>query len=415
MPGYRVGAEYRPFFTESMKGVSRAIMGKRERKIEEQKNELAQNAWMGDPRAMQELAAMDPQLAMQVEDQSIQRKTATRQEQMAKDTAFKDDMEQVMDQIATFPDFVSAQSFGQRMIDLMAQKYPERWAQYGVPAEFTEEAFNEIKTIGGAGAMKAVGNPYQVEHPTTGEPATAVVVQDDKGNQYEKLMTGLEGGSLTRLSPLDVERKRQLAEAGAAGAALGKGAEARAQTAIDAGTAAAVQLPQINRSLALLDKISTSGLKEDINALAQYLGYEGDETADQAELQQLLAVQMFDTLANFRGAISEGELKTAKALSTGLGKNPEANKKILMALQQRLARAIDLARGAAIDRKDTIALQMLETFDPYNAAPYEGASAALPPAASKTPAPAAALQALQRDPTMIDQFESKYDYRPEGY
>ena len=51
---------YTPFMTEGMKGMRGAMMGQQERQIENQKNELASAAWMGDPQAMQELAAMDP-------------------------------------------------------------------------------------------------------------------------------------------------------------------------------------------------------------------------------------------------------------------------------------------------------------------------------------------------------------------
>ncbi len=419
MPQYGArGISYTPSFAQGMATMGQAMQGRRAEEYEDESNRLASEAWMGDQEAQQELMARNPELAMKIEAEATKRDTTEYQRGLTTDTTFKDDLELVIDQIGSFPDYKSARDYGQRMTDIMAEKYPERWQQSGIPTEFTEEAYNEIYTMArGTSKMKVVGSPYQVEHPTTGEPATAVVVQDERGNQYEKLMSGLDGGSLTRLSQYDVDLKRRLAESQAAGAELGGGMEERAQKAIDAGTAAAVQLPQINRSLALLDKIETSGLKQDINALQQYLGYEGEETAEMAELQQLLAVQMFDTLANFTGSISEGELKTAQALSTGLGKNPEANKKILKALGQRLARAIDLARNAAFERKDTIALALLQDFDPYAAAPYEGAETALPPAAatSKVPANPAALEYLQKNPGEIDAFVETYGYRPEGF
>lgn len=418
MARFAGGVSYTPFFAEAMGGVADAFASKRQRGLEKQKNELARSAWMGDPEAMGELTAMDPELAMQVEDQAMQRKERTSQETMAKDTAFKQESESILEQIGAFPDYASAQEFGQRMKDYLTNKYPQRTAARGEGPEFTEKNFNDIKTIVGGVAgekMKTVGSPYQVEHPTTGEPATAILRDDGKGNVYEELMMGAEGTSLTRLSQYDADLKKRLAESQAEGAMLGKTMEQRAQTAIDAGVAAAVTIPNLNRSLALLDTVETSGLKEDINALQQYLGYEGEETADLAELQQLLAVQMFDTLGNFRGSISEGELRTAKALSTGLGKNTEANKRVLRAMQQRLARAIVVAKKAATDRNDALALEMLEAFDPYAAAEYQ--STALPPAAAttKTPAPQKALDFLQANPGQIDAFVDQYGYRPEGY
>ena len=415
---------YQPFFAEAMGSVAKGFQSREQQGIDKHKNKLASSAWMGDPMAMQELTAMDPELAMQVEDQAIQRKTKTQQNTMAKDSAFATDMERVIDQIGAFPDFASAQRYGQQMTNIMAEKYPERWQQSGIPTEFNEAAFNEISTIAagtGKKGLTTVGSPYQVEHPKTGEPATAILRDDGKGNVYEELMEGPNGSSLTRLSQYDVDLKRQLAQAQATGAEEGQSAEQRAQTAIDAGTAAATTIPNLNRSLALLDQldeqgIGTSGFKEDLNALMQYVGWEGEETADLSELQQLLAVQMFDTLANFTGSISEGELKTAKALSTGLGKNTESNKRILRAMQQRLARAIDLAKKAATERNDVVALEMLEIFDPYAASPYDRASALPPAAATSTPpAPAAAIEQLKANPDQIDAFVDAFGYRPKGF
>jgi hypothetical protein len=418
MAEFAGGVSYTPFFTEAMGGMADALKGRREKALDKQKNELARSAWMGDPTAMAELTSMDPELAMKVEDQAMQRKEQTQQDTMAKDTAFQEESQSIVEQIGAFPDYASAREFGQRMKDYLTERYPQRTAAKGEGPEFTEQNFNEIKTIAGqAGAdkMKTIGDGYQVAHPTTGEPATAILRDDGKGNVYEELMMGAEGTSLTRLSQYDVELKKKLAESQASGKAEGEGAEGRAQTAIDAGVAAAVTIPNLNRSLALLDLVETSGLAEDINALQQYLGWEGEGTADLAELQTLLAVQMFDTLANFRGSISEGELRTAKALSTGLGKNTEANKRILRAMQQRLARAIDVAKKAATSRGDVMALEMLEIFDPYAAAEYQ--SEALPPAAATTkkPAPPKALDHLKANPGMIDAFVDQYGYRPEGY
>lgn len=420
MPEFgRRGISYTPFVTETMRGMNEALMGRREQSRADETNALASKAWMGDMQAMQELATLNPELAMQIEDQSVERKATEEQRGLDKDVRFQKDMELVMNQIAAFPDFASAQAFGQRMTDMLLEKYPERMEAQGQPAEFTEQVYNQIRIIGkGLRGMKTVGSPYQVEHPVTGDPATAILRDDGRGGVYEELMEGPSGGSsLTRLSQYDVDLKRALAEAQGEGKELGQTMEQRAQTAIDAGVAAAVVIPNINRSLALLDRVETSGLKEDIAALQQYLGYEGEETADLSELQQLLASQMFDTLANFTGSISEGELRTAKALSTGLSKNTEANKRILRAMQQRLARAVDLAKTAATQRNDVVALEMLETFDPYAAAPFQGAGEPLPPAAAstKTPAPQAAIDYLKVNPDQIEAFVNEYGYRPEGY
>jgi len=420
------GSTYTPFMTEGMKGVRGALQGRRERGIEQAKKDLAERAYMGDPMATQELAGMDPELAMKVETNSARRKEATQQDTMAQDTAFKTDMERVIEQIGAFPDYQSAQRYGQQMTQIMAEKYPDRWQQSGIPTEFNEQAYKEIHTIAnntGKSGMTTVGSPYQVAHPKTGEPATAVLRDDGNGNVYEELMLGPDGSSLTRLSQYDVALKQKLAEAQATGAEEGRTTEERAQAAIDAGTAAAVTIPNLNRSLDIINNLmaadpstaATAGWKQDLMALQQYVGYSGEDTADMAELQQLLAVQMFDTLSNFKGAISATELATAKQLSTGLGKNPEANKQILQAMQQRLARAVALGKKAASDRGDVVALEMLESFDPYAAAAYNKSDQALPTAAVATPAPPGALDYLKANPDQIDAFIEQFGYRPEGY
>jgi hypothetical protein len=417
MAEFAGGVSYTPFFTEAMGGMADALKGRREKALDKQKNELARSAWMGEPNAMGELMTMDPQMAMEVDESKMQREEKTQQDTMAKDTAFQEESQSILEQIGTFNDYAGAQEFGQRMKNYLTEKYPERTAAKGDGPEFTEQNFNEIKTIvGGLGkGFQTVGDGYQVAHPVTGEPATAVIVQDENGVQYEKLLGGRDGVSLTRLSQYDVDLKRKLAESQATGKTEGQSTEQRAQTAIDAGTAASLRLPKINRSLALLDKVETSGLKADLNRLAQYVGYEGDETPELAELQGLLGEQFLETLKFFTGSKSEGEMRVAQTLATSLGKNTEANKRILRSMQRILARDIDLARTAAQQRGDTLALEMLETFDPYAAAPDEVEALPEAAASSKKPAPPKALEKLKANPDMIDYFVEEYGYRPEGY
>lgn len=141
--------EYQPFFAEAMGGIKNAFADKRTRGMEEHKNKLASSAYMGDPTALQELSSVDPQLAMEIEDQSTQRKTRTKQDEMAKDSAFAAESQDVMKKIANFPDFASAQAFGQRMKDYMFEKYPDRTAAQGEGPEFTEQNFMELKSMSG--------------------------------------------------------------------------------------------------------------------------------------------------------------------------------------------------------------------------------------------------------------------------
>lgn len=160
MAQFAGGVSYTPFASQAMGNVGKAIASSRAQSLEKQKNELAQSAWMGDPQAMQELTVMDPQLAMQVEDQQMQRKAQTQQESMAKESAarakessdrkkseaFIAESSEIMEKIAKYDSFEQAQDYGQKMTDVLMSKYPDQMAQYQMEPEFTPEDFLDIKT-----------------------------------------------------------------------------------------------------------------------------------------------------------------------------------------------------------------------------------------------------------------------------
>lgn len=411
------GAQYTPFFSQGMKDMRMSLNDRRDRRREAEQNELAKNAWMGDPTAMQELVAANPELAMQVEDQVNQRRTRDQQydlneqalETRRRDFALKNRevMEELQANIGSMPDYETAVQYANGEIAELKRILGDE----NVPLEgLTEEQYNAFRALNdivtGSDWEKS-GGP-QLEVGADGRPIRVQTFVNPKTQESKTIPVSL-GRAITGHDP---EQAREIAAA----KTEGKTAEERAQIAIDAGTAAAVTIPNINRALSLLSDTETAGWKEYANQIAQFVGYEGEETADLAELQQLLAAQMFDTLSNFRGAISNTELATAQRLSTGLGKNTEANKRILEAMQQRLARAVDIARGAAAERGDTIAMQMLEEFDPYMASSFDapdnpkGGGNVTP-----TPAPPEALEYLKQNPASIDMFEQQFGYRPEGY
>ena len=144
----RRGVSYTPFFAQSMGGIVDAVQSRRDRAAQRRENELAQAAYMGDPEALQNLVAVNPELARETEKQAQQRQKIERQTETEKDASFQEDTQRIMEEIAQFPDYASAADYGQRMTDYLMQKYPERSQARGAPPEFTEQVFNEMKTIG---------------------------------------------------------------------------------------------------------------------------------------------------------------------------------------------------------------------------------------------------------------------------
>ena len=193
--GYRI-PEYKPFFGKMMQGVSQTFMGRQDRerteRIQAEKNKAAQAAWMGDPSAMASLQELDPELAMEVEGQRIEREAHEQQKKLAETGAktkkaerFRTDLESSMQQLAQFPDFPSAQAFGQQTTDRMVEQYPEMWQQHGMPLEFDEEAFRQIKTRAGPQPLQEqppaapVRKTTMIEEVVDGETRRRLIHDDD--------------------------------------------------------------------------------------------------------------------------------------------------------------------------------------------------------------------------------------------
>jgi len=153
----RRGIAYTPFFKEGAQAMGEAVTARNERWDEEEINELAQKAWMGDPVAVQELAGRDPELAATVEEGAAERVDRQTQRDVEKDARFVEDVDTAMAQIGAFDTYEEAQAFGTRIQAMLREKYPERSAARGTPEEFTEEFYNEIRTITGGGHGKPIG------------------------------------------------------------------------------------------------------------------------------------------------------------------------------------------------------------------------------------------------------------------
>ncbi len=225
---YRI-PEYKPFFGQMMRGIKETTMGVQDRerteRIQREKNEIAQKAWMGDPSAMQALQRADPDLAMKVEDQRHQREAQERQKQLAtrqaaeeqrkvaqetsriakegrdiataeataateEEERFKADVGQVEQELAQFPNFPAAQAYGQQQTDILSKQYPELWAAQDMPLEFDEESFNNIKTAQGPQELPEARKTMLVEEVDEEGKGKQTLVYEDDGSPVLDKATG---------------------------------------------------------------------------------------------------------------------------------------------------------------------------------------------------------------------------------
>ncbi len=126
-----------------------------------------------------------------------------------------------------------------------------------------------------------------------------------------------------------------------------KGQSAREDKWINAGFAAAESLPDIKRSIELLDKVATNGFQASIMDAQNYLGR---EIGDKGELHALLAQNVLDGLSAFTGAISEGERTFIERMAASIGKGNDINQRQLRRLMRIAENAVDRAEDTIIKR-----------------------------------------------------------------
>lgn len=181
-----------------------------------------------------------------------------------------------------------------------------------------------------------------------------VIVKDASGQE-------LKGqDAITKLKAAE-DRQAKLAEdeslGRARGGARGQKVEVREQDAIAQGIAAAPTLVDVNRGLELLDKIETGGLTAKSKAVSAFFG---STSGDVGELNKILAQDMLNTIQQFPGSLSEGELNVINSISASLSQGAEVNRRILSRLKQVLNTKIKRARRLAEDKGDIDAIEAIE-------------------------------------------------------
>ena len=144
-------------------------------------------------------------------------------------------------------------------------------------------------------------------------------------------------------APIAAERKRGGAE------------ETRAQGNITGALLAADGLPQLQRSLKLLDEVKTGGFAAVQFKVKRLFGI---ESADEGELSFNLSKNVMKQLKpTFGAAFTEREGALLAAIEAGLGKSPEANKRLLRQAIKIYRTAIERGQRAALNRGDQEALR----------------------------------------------------------
>ena len=169
-----------------------------------------------------------------------------------------------------------------------------------------------------------------------------------------------ESGNPIIGAPYDPNLKRELSEAGAGGAARGKGNTERSQDFINQGVTSAQALPTIKRSMDLLNSIETGGIDAARIKAKQMFGI---ESADEGELTYNLGKNVLSQLKDtFGSAFTAAEGERLATLEAGLGRNPESNKRILANALQTMQKKAERGIQAARDNGDEFSASDIESY-----------------------------------------------------
>jgi hypothetical protein len=153
---------------------------------------------------------------------------------------------------------------------------------------------------------------------------------------------------------LDYEKsKAEIKEDSTIRTARKKTKQQRQQGYIDSGVSSADNLATVNRSLDLLNSVETGGIDNAIIRAKQAFGI---ESADEAELSYELGKSVLKQLKpTFGAAFTVNEMLELKRMEAGLGKSVAGNRRILKNLAKMIKRSADRGMRAAKSLGDDFA------------------------------------------------------------
>jgi hypothetical protein len=142
---------YTPFLTKAGATIGSALESQAVKQQKAEQTRLAGSAYMGDPRAMQELMQVNPTLGAQIQEQAQKRKETATQSQLTKQTAARKEVDELSKNVAKFETYEEAKQYADPIIADILQRYPEA-SPPGVDAGFSQEGYAQARQIYGEGA-----------------------------------------------------------------------------------------------------------------------------------------------------------------------------------------------------------------------------------------------------------------------
>jgi len=200
---------YTPFMTQGAASMVKGYEQGQAKAKEKEINTAAQRAYMGDPIALQDLAALDPEMAMKVEDQAGQRQQRSQQTDLYEQTKEanrrkfavenREIMEDLTANIGAFDDFELAKSYAADQIGQLKTIMGEENVPLEelTPEQF--EQFRQLRQVVTGDDWERSGQP-QLEQGPDGKPIRVQTFVNPKTREVRTVPVSL-GRALTAHDP----------------------------------------------------------------------------------------------------------------------------------------------------------------------------------------------------------------------
>lgn len=351
---------------QGVKGLQNAMYAtqEKEQKLADQSRfrELAPKAAQGDVNAIADLYALSPELAAGL-DKRNQDRIAEMGAQNA--AAVKDATSKFMVAYKTASPEQRAQmeqaAIENPMIDVDAEDFAQlKQTGSDIPIDFAimsmvgTDAYKQM--FGGGGESSAAQKEYEYL-------VRSGQLTDEEQKRAARIKLGLDPRAVASAESTiaekgNVEQVAEVKQALKEADVTGKGKAETATIVINEGREAAKGIPNLRRSIALLDNVKTGGFDKVSMLTRQLFGVEG---ADEGELSANLGQAILgDLRATFGAAFTEKEGARLERIRANIGKSPEANKRLLTQALQLAEKYANNAIKRAVDRKDYTTAQEIQ-------------------------------------------------------
>lgn len=351
---------YTPFVEKSIGNLSSAYLGKQQQQQQAQEKQLFGQAYMGDQQALQQLAQVRPDLAMQVDQANRQKK----QDQMAGQAEQQKALGGILQNAAKFGTLEEAQAYTaseaqnaglSNIPPLTEEAYSQARTVYGEqadigaasPKDFTVESMAEYEATGDRGVLERYAPPENVGDRQQKIDALTDRLKEGGVEDPEGMAQDLIEGRL-KAEVNEQTGKVQLIDTTAA--AMGK----QAVTELPIETfSEAPSLPKGQESLYNLTEKATglaSGVKAGTSRVfGQFGGPVSEETLEARQTLRTVSSDLIRALSiNPRFPVGEIErIKAETNIEAGLFNSPGAMQADMRALDRSLQTRANQARNDA--------------------------------------------------------------------